>query len=115
MKKRILLTKDREMTNISMRMPVDLIETLRKVATLKEMPGYQSLIKYYVGQGLLNDNELVAKIQAEEEVEEQRISFADAIAAFNMVEDGDKTRDAFIKALRARTSRHSKQQVETRG
>lgn len=108
MKKRILLTKDRPTTNISMRMPVDLIETLKKVALLKEMTGYQSLIKYYIGQGLLNDNELVAKIQAEEKAEEPKVSFADAIAAFNMVEDRDKTRDAFIKALRARASRHSK-------
>ena len=67
MKKKILLTKDRPVTNISMRMPVDLIETLKKVATLKEMSGYQSLIKYYIGQGLLNDNDLVSRIEEEEE------------------------------------------------
>jgi hypothetical protein len=82
MKKKILLTKDRPVTNISMRIPVDVIETLKKVATLKEMSGYQSLIKYYIGQGLLNDNDLVSRI---EEEEEDRLNAADVEAALEKI------------------------------
>jgi hypothetical protein len=82
MKKKILLTKDRPVTNISMRIPVDVVETLKKVATLKEMSGYQSLIKYYIGQGLLNDNDLVSRI---EEEEEDRLNAADVEAALEKI------------------------------
>jgi len=96
MKKKILLTKDRPMTNISMRMPVDLIETLKKVASLKEMSGYQSLIKYYIGQGLLNDNDLVSQIEEEENT---RLNAADVEAAFERIALDRKKIDDFWNAI----------------
>jgi len=77
MKKRLALTKDRPSTSISMRIPVDLLEKLKKIAGLKEMAGYQSLIKYYIGQGLLRDAELVHRIEAEDaEMEAARLEVA---------------------------------------
>ena len=53
--KKMRLTKDRPTTSITMRIPVDVLEDLRQVAPIKGMSGYQSLIKYYVGQGLRRD------------------------------------------------------------
>ncbi len=82
MKKKILLTKDRPMTNISMRMPVDLIETLKKVAPLKQMSGYQSLIKYYIGQGLLNDNDLVSRMAMIGKEENPRLRFTRKVEGY---------------------------------
>jgi len=60
-----------------MRIPVDLLEKLKKIARLKEMSGYQSLIKYYIGQGLLGDADLVQQIEAEgAELEAGRLEVA---------------------------------------
>ncbi|MFH1114701.1 MAG: hypothetical protein V1792_12355 [Pseudomonadota bacterium] len=74
MKKKLTPTKDRPGTGISMRIPVDLLEKLKKIARLKEMTGYQSVIKYYIGQGLLRDADLVHQIEAEEaELEAARL------------------------------------------
>jgi hypothetical protein len=96
MKKKILLTKDRPMTNISMRMPVDLIETLKRVAPLRELSGYQSLIKYYIGQGLLNDNDLVSQIEEEEST---RLDAAEVEDAFERIALDRKKIDDFWNAV----------------
>lgn len=102
MKKKILLTKDRPMTNISMRIPVDLIETLKKVAPLKEMSGYQSLIKYYIGQGLLNDNDLVSMVEAEGD---SRLRADEVEAAFQKIEADKETIEAFWNAIASNRGR----------
>ena len=93
MKKRLVLTKDRASTSISMRIPVDLLEKLKKIARLKEMSGYQSVIKYYIGQGLLRDADLVHRIETEDaESEAARLE-----AAFKRIGlDRDKV-EAFWK------------------
>lgn len=49
------LTKNRPSTVITMRIPEDVLEDLKKMAPIKGMAGYQSLIKFYVGQGLRQD------------------------------------------------------------
>ena len=49
------LNKDREMTVITVRMPVDVVESLKAIAPLKGMSGYQALLKAYVGEGLRRD------------------------------------------------------------
>jgi hypothetical protein len=51
------LQKDRPMTMVSIRIPNDVIEDLKRVAPLLGLSGYQSLIKAYVGQGLRVDLE----------------------------------------------------------
>jgi hypothetical protein len=66
MKKKLVPTKDRRTTTIAIRIPVDVLEKLRRIAPIKGMAGYQSLIKYYVGQGLLRDMDLVRQTEQED-------------------------------------------------
>jgi len=51
------LQKDRPMTTISIRMPEDVVEDLKRVAPLLGISGYQPLIRAYIGQGLRRDLE----------------------------------------------------------
>ncbi len=51
------LRKDRPMTAISLRMPEDVIEDLKRVAPRLGFSGYQPLIRAYVGQQLRSDLE----------------------------------------------------------
>jgi hypothetical protein len=67
MKKAMTPTKDRPTTMISMRIPVDVVEKLKKIAPAKGMTGYQALIKYYVGKGLREDLDLFQELELGEE------------------------------------------------
>ncbi len=49
------LQKDRPMTTISIRIPEDVVEDLKRVAPLLGFSGYQPLIRAYIGQGLRQD------------------------------------------------------------
>ena len=49
------LRKDRQMTTISLGMPEDVIDDLKRVAPALGFSGYQPLIRAYVGQGLRKD------------------------------------------------------------
>lgn len=49
------LKKDREMTTITLRVPVDVVESLKAIAPLKGLSGYQALLKAYVSEGLRRD------------------------------------------------------------
>ena len=49
--------KDRPMTTISIRMPEDVVEDLKRAAPLLGFSGYQPLIRAYIGQGLRKDLE----------------------------------------------------------
>jgi hypothetical protein len=51
------LQKDRPMTMVSIRIPEDVIEDLKRVAPMLGFSGYQALIKAYIGQGLRADLE----------------------------------------------------------
>jgi hypothetical protein len=51
------LQKDRPMTMVSIRIPDDVIDDLKRVAPMLGFSGYQALIKAYVGQGLRTDLE----------------------------------------------------------
>jgi hypothetical protein len=51
------LDRDRAMTSVTIRMPNDVIDDLKRVAPLLGFSGYQSLIRAYVGQGLRKDLE----------------------------------------------------------
>ncbi len=51
------LRKERVMTTISLRMPEDVVEDLKKMAPRLGFTGYQPLIRAYVGQGLRADLE----------------------------------------------------------
>ncbi|MEG4284779.1 hypothetical protein QUB68_16745 [Microcoleus sp. A006_D1] len=45
------------MTSITIRMPEDVIEDLKRVAPLLGFSGYQPLLRAYIGQGLRSDLE----------------------------------------------------------
>ena len=49
------LRKDRPMTSITIRMPVDAVESMKAIAPLKGLIGYHSLLKSYVSEGLRRD------------------------------------------------------------
>jgi hypothetical protein len=49
------LDKDRPMTSITLRIPVDVVESLKEIAPLKGFSGYQPLLKAYIGEGLSRD------------------------------------------------------------
>ncbi|MBS0457500.1 MAG: hypothetical protein JSS44_09260 [Proteobacteria bacterium] len=49
------LTKDRKMTSVTLRIPQDVIDSLKAIAPLKGMSGYQALLKAYVSEGLRHD------------------------------------------------------------
>lgn len=49
------MTKDRAMTTITLRVPADVVESLKAIAPYKGMSGYQALLKAYVGEGLRRD------------------------------------------------------------
>lgn len=51
------LDRNRPMTTISIRFPVDVIADLKRVAPLRGFSGYQPLVRAYVGQGLRMDLE----------------------------------------------------------
>lgn len=51
------LSKDRPMISVTLRMPADVIEDLKRVAPLKGFSGYQTLMRAYVGAGLREDME----------------------------------------------------------
>ena len=51
------LAKNRPMVPVTLRMPVDVIEDLKRVAPRKGFSGYQALVRAYVGAGLREDLE----------------------------------------------------------
>ncbi|MEL7071679.1 MAG: hypothetical protein AAGN15_23940 [Cyanobacteria bacterium J06581_3] len=51
------LKRDRPMTTVTIRMPEDVIEDLKRIAPLLGFSGYQPLARTYIGQGLRSDLE----------------------------------------------------------
>lgn len=49
------LTKDRPMTTITVRIPVDVVESMKEIAPQRGFSGYQSLLKAYISDGLRHD------------------------------------------------------------
>jgi hypothetical protein len=49
------LRKDRASTTITMRIPVDVVESLKALAPLKGFTAYQTLLKSYISEGLRRD------------------------------------------------------------
>ena len=49
------LSKDRPMTSITLRIPVDVVDSLKEIAPLKGVAGYQTLLKAYISEGLRLD------------------------------------------------------------
>lgn len=49
------LRKDRPMTTVTLRVPQDVVEDLKRIAPRLGFSGYQPLIRAYIGQGLRAD------------------------------------------------------------
>ena len=49
------LVKDRPMASITLRIPVDVVESLKKIAPKTGHSGYQALLKSYISEGLRRD------------------------------------------------------------
>jgi len=47
--------KDRPMTSITLRIPIDVVDSMKAIAPLRGMAGYQSLLKLYISEGLRRD------------------------------------------------------------
>ncbi|NJO42378.1 MAG: hypothetical protein HC769_29465 [Cyanobacteria bacterium CRU_2_1] len=64
------LDRNRPMTTVTIRMPEDIIQDLKRIAPMLGFSGYQPLIRAYVGQGLqadlekLDNNTLTALINS---------------------------------------------------
>ena len=54
------LNKDRPMTSITLRIPVDVVESMKSIAPKRGFAGYQSLLKAYLSDGLRRDEEQFA-------------------------------------------------------
>lgn len=51
------LERNRPVTNVTIRIPEDVVEDLKRLAPLLGFSGYEPLIRAYIGQGLRNDLE----------------------------------------------------------
>jgi hypothetical protein len=49
------LTRDREMTTITLRIAVDIVDSMKTIAPQKGFSGYQGLLKTYISEGLRKD------------------------------------------------------------
>lgn len=49
------LAKDRPVTSITLRIPVDVVDSLKAIAPHKGLSGYQTLLKAYISEGLRRD------------------------------------------------------------
>lgn len=49
------LKKDRPMVAVTLRMPQDVVDSLKAIAPVKGLSGYQALLKSYVSAGLRRD------------------------------------------------------------
>ena len=54
---KVRLDRNRPMTSITIRMPEDVLQDLKRIAPLLGFSGYQPLIRAYIGQGLRVDLE----------------------------------------------------------
>lgn len=49
------LKKDRPTTTITMRIPIDVVESLKEIAPMRGFTAYQTLLKSYISEGLRRD------------------------------------------------------------
>ncbi len=49
------LKNDRPMTSITLRIPVDVVESMKAIAPQRGFSGYQTLLKAYLSEGLRRD------------------------------------------------------------
>src|SRR3546814_20268997 len=50
------LSRDRKMTSITLRIPQDVVDSMKAIAPVRGMSGYQTLLKSYLSEGLRRDD-----------------------------------------------------------
>lgn len=66
------MSRDRPMTSITMRIPVDVVESLKAIAPRRGFAGYQTLLKAYLSEGIRRDEAVYLGSKAERLVESLR-------------------------------------------
>ncbi|ASC64907.1 hypothetical protein EUC41_20385 [Achromobacter denitrificans] len=56
------LTKNRPMTSITLRIPVDVVDSMKAIAPQRGFSGYQTLLKSYLSEGLRRDEQQFAEV-----------------------------------------------------
>lgn len=74
------LQKDRAMVPVSIRIPEDVVDDLKRIAPQLGFSGYQPLIRAYVGQGLRQD---LARLESSPNLE----SFIESLRRHGVKED----------------------------
>jgi hypothetical protein len=83
------LHKDRPMLTVTMRIPQDVVDDLKRIAPMLGFSGYQPLMRAYIGQGLRADlarldsgpmAKLIANLKAQGVSEEALARAVDGIA-----------------------------------
>ena len=59
------LAKDRPVTSITLRIPVDVVDSMKAIAPQKGFRGYQTLLKSYISDGLRRDEATYASTAVE--------------------------------------------------
>jgi len=62
------LSKDRPMTTITLRIPIDVVDSLKEITPLKGLTGYQTLLKSYISEGLRRDEALLVQAPPSERI-----------------------------------------------
>ena len=63
------LKKDRPMTAVTVRIPVDVVESMKAIAPQRGFTGYQALLKAYLSEGLRRDEAQLATVAHDRLVE----------------------------------------------
>ncbi len=63
------LAKNRPMTAITLRIPIDVVESLKEIAPKRGFSGYQVLLKSYISEGLRHDEAKFAENQTSQLIE----------------------------------------------
>ena len=57
------LSRDRATTSITMRIPVDVVDSMKAIAPQRGFSGYQTLLKSYISEGLRRDESQLNSVQ----------------------------------------------------
>lgn len=82
--RKAVLNPERPSKSITMRIPVDVLEDLKRVAPFKGVTGYQGLIKLYIGQALRKD---LAELQEAEAADRARRVLEKHTVAAEVIEE----------------------------
>lgn len=63
------LAKERVTTSITLRIPVDVVESMKQIAPLRGLAGYQTLLKLYLSEGLRRDEALLVPQNTDDLIE----------------------------------------------